>query len=214
VNPLAVDLSEVPRRATAREEVHLLSVGRLVSWKGVDTALTALAQLRAYRWRFDIVGEGDSRPQLERQAQELGLTDRVHFHGFQDDLARWYRNADLFLFPSRCESQGLVMLEAMSYGLPCLAIRPDEVRYLNVNDETIDDGRTGLLADDETDFTRKLEKVLKEPAQLDSLGEAAREEIANRFSWEKHLVRYEQLFDELITGRKPSAVEHPVALAP
>jgi glycosyltransferase involved in cell wall biosynthesis len=198
VNPMGVDLPEdrdlqrVPGR-----EVRLLCVGRLVPWKGIDTALAALATLQDYSWRFDVVGEGECRPQLEAQAKALGLESRVHFHGYQATLGPWYRQADLFLFPSRCEGLGLVMLDAMSHGVPCLAIRANGRDYVNVNEEVITSGVDGILADSEADFRVQLAALLAAPARLAALGRGAREKIAEGFTWDGHLSRYEQLFEEL-----------------
>jgi glycosyltransferase involved in cell wall biosynthesis len=204
VNPAGVDLPDPSHKVNHIGEVRLLSVGRLVQYKGLDLALTALSGLRQYPWRLDIVGEGKYRPALERRTQSLELAERVHFHGFQPDLLRWYDEADLFLFPSKCEGFGLVLLDAMSHGVPCLGIKADGVTYVNMNEEIIDHGNTGLLAENEADFTRQLERALQQPGGLTELGRAARRRIAEHHTWDKHLDRYEELFDELLNGRKPS----------
>jgi glycosyltransferase involved in cell wall biosynthesis len=115
-----------------RKERHprILVVSRLVAtdpYKGVDTMIEAmplilrqfpLAELR-------IVGGGDDRPRLEQIVQEHGLEGAVHFCGMVDDTAlrKEYRTCDIFALPSRKEGFGLVYLEAMSYGKPCLAAR-------------------------------------------------------------------------------------------
>jgi glycosyltransferase involved in cell wall biosynthesis len=202
VNPAGFELPPLRRERRMGDEVRLLSVGRLVPWKRIDLALSALAALRQYPWRFDVVGEGERRDELERQVRELGLEDRVRFHGYQADIGRWYEQADLFLFPSELEGLGFVMLEAMSYGVPCLAIRADWVNYWNANGEVITHGKDGLLTDGEDDYFRQLESVLRDPQPLIPLGIAARERVAERFTWDKHLDRYEELFSELIQERR------------
>lgn len=201
VNPVGFELPSL-RRKERGDELRLLSVGRLVPWKRIDLALSALARLRRYRWRFDVVGDGEARGSLERQASQLGLDERVQFHGFQPNLSGWYDQADLFLFPSELEGLGFVMLEAMSYGVPCLAIRADLVNSWNANAEIITHGKDGLLTDSEDGYFRQLESVLRDPSQLISLGIAARERIAEHFTWDKHLDRYEELFGELIQERR------------
>ena len=202
VNPVGFDPPQVLSKISTEKEVRLLSVGRLVPWKRIDLALTALATLRDFSWRFDIVGEGESQHLLERQTKELGLDSHVRFHGYQADLEPWYTQADLFLFPSMCEGLGLVMLEAMSYGVPCVAIKADYKKYWNANTEVIEHGKTGLLATDEADFTRQLESALRDPQRLASFGAAARREIVEHYTWDKHLGRYEALFEELIQGKR------------
>jgi glycosyltransferase involved in cell wall biosynthesis len=72
-----------------------------------------------------IVGGGDDLPRLEAIVNELGLGEAVHFTGIIEDeqLRREYQECDIFALPSRKEGFGLVYLEAMSYGKPCLAAR-------------------------------------------------------------------------------------------
>ena len=204
VNPAGVDLPRPAVRVPA-DDVRLLIAGRLVPMKGVELALTALGELRHYQWRLDVIGEGELRPSLERQAAALGLGDRIRFHGFQADPARWYGGADLLLFPSQSESLGLVLLEAMSHGTPCLGFLADGKTFWNVNDEIIEHGTTGLLARAAEDFRRQLEGVLRCPQQLALLGQAARCHVAQNFTWESHLDRYESLFEELLaeSQRRP-----------
>jgi len=198
VNPAGFELPRRHDNKTVAEEIRMLSIGRLVPWKKIDLSLATLAKLRQYRWRFDVVGEGEAREQLEGQVRELGLEDRVRFHGYQTDVGQWYEQADLFLFPSACEGLGFVMLEAMSYGVPCLAIKADLVNFWNANEEVIDHGKSGLLAADEADFVRQLESVLRHPQQLISLREPARQHVAEYYNWDKHLDRYQELFEELL----------------
>lgn len=212
VNPVGFDLPAGSRAGASGEGPRLLIVGRLVRRKGLDTALEALAGLRDLRWSLDVVGEGDLRGELEGRASDLGLAGRVRFRGFQPDPAEWYRRADLLLFPSRSESLGFVLLEAMGHGVPCLAIRADGVDYWNVSEEIIDDGRDGLLADGEADFGRRLGLALRDPGRLAPLGRAARRRVAERHTWDGHLARYESLFEELIAeARHPLAGRGPRA---
>jgi len=201
VNPVGVDVPGAVAQPPQRGDTRLLSVGRLAQWKGQDLALKTLATLKHLSWRFDIIGDGECRQQLEKQAVELGLEGRVFFHGFQDDLESWYRQAHLFLFPSRCESLGLVAVDAMAYGVPCLGIKSDGVVYVNANDELIRHRETGLLADNETDFAAQLAYALTSPAELGRLGLAARRQIASENTWEAHIARYEELFGEVLAVR-------------
>lgn len=210
VNPIGFDLPQAQSKICSDSKVRLLSVGRLVPWKRIDLALTALATLRDFSWQFDIVGEGESRSLLEQQTKALGLDNHVRFHGYQEDLERWYTHADLFLFPSMCEGLGLVMLEAMSYGVPCVAIKADYKTYWNANAEVIEHRKTGLLATDEADFTRQLEFALRGPQQLASFGAAARRDVLEHYSWDKHLGRYEALFEELIQDRRHRKTHKPI----
>lgn len=201
VNPPGVDGGRSPSNRLPGSDIRLLFVGRLAPVKGLDLALNALQPLGRYRWRLDVLGDGEQRETLVGQAKELGLAERVHFHGRQHDPTAWYRQADLLLFPSRSESFGLVLAEAMSHGLPCLGFRHDGVNYHNANDEIIDHDRTGLLARDAADFAAQLETAFRRPDRLRGLGQAAFQHAAKHFSWERHLERYERLFERLCEER-------------
>ncbi len=199
VNPIGVDLPSRTRANGRSGEVRLLYVGQLIPRKRVELILAALHKAPTDHWSLDIVGDGPSRASLERQAGELGLRGRVRFHGFQLDPAKWYCQADLLLLTSQSESLGMVLLEAMSHGVPCMAFLDDGKTFFNVNREIIDHRRTGILVDGERGFERELAAVLSNPSMLDGLGETARKAIGARWTWDAHLTRYEQLFEELVS---------------
>jgi glycosyltransferase involved in cell wall biosynthesis len=202
INPMATEMPPSVTRTPDNLPVRLLWVGQLIPRKRIDLALDALARVASTNWVLDLVGDGGSRAQLEEQTRRLGLADRVLFHGFQSDPSEWYRRADLLLFPSWLENFPVTMVEAMSHGVACLAMRGDGVRYLTANAEIVEHGRDGFLADSDEDFSRVLGELIERPQQLRSAGEAARETVARLFTWEGHLTRFEELFDEL-TGSRP-----------
>jgi glycosyltransferase involved in cell wall biosynthesis len=202
INPMGI---EVPQQYTKTGEagtVRLLWVGQLIPRKRIDVALSAMAKLRRYNWRFDVVGDGIARESLERYVKQLGLTDRVQFHGFQADPSLWYHQADLLLFPSWLENFPITMLESMSHGVPCLAMRGDGIRFHTANAEIIRHRVDGFLADSDADFCIQLEQLLQIPQSLRSAGKEARATIERQYTWDQHLDRYEELFDELIHVQK------------
>ena len=202
VNPPGVDIPTNDQRESGRGDCRLLSVGRLTPWKGLDVTLETLADLRGLPWRFDVVGDGECRSVLQEQARRLGIADRVHFHGFQHDLEPWYRQADLFLFPSRCESLGLVLMDAMARGVPCLGIKADGGRYLNANQEVIEHQRTGLLAESEREYARLLRHAIEHRTALRALGDRAREKVRQYNSWDAHIQRLEHVFVRVLSDRE------------
>ena len=205
VNPMGIDLPDVQVRVPRHRTPQLLIIGRLSHRKGIDIALNALAQLASVPWHLNVVGEGDQRDALICYAATHGLSSRVTFAGPTSEPSQWYSRSDLMLFPSRSESLGLVLLEAMSFSVPCLGFRSDGQLFKNVSDEIIDHGRTGLLALSESDFVEQLRDALLRPEYLIELGRAARLEVQQNHSWEMHLRCYDDLFDQMTCGTNTPA---------
>ena len=111
-------------RADMNAELRLLCVATLTSRKGHAVLLEALAGLQALDWTLHCVGSTQrDRPtgdRLQRLAIELGLADRVHWHGelLEAAVAVHYAAADLFVLPSFHEGYGMVITEALAHGLP------------------------------------------------------------------------------------------------
>lgn len=116
-------LEDLPRTKHPRWKIALLFVGRLEKEKGVDRALDALAHARAsgHDVGLTIVGSGSEEHDLRNQAQILELAGAVSFVGWQDDITPYLSEADLVLVPSRYEGYGLVIVEALTAGVPVLA---------------------------------------------------------------------------------------------
>jgi glycosyltransferase involved in cell wall biosynthesis len=112
-------------RKSQNTPVQLLFVGRLVPYKCADVVIEAVGNLMSSlgdRIQLTIVGEGSEKSALEQRVQELGIQNQVHFTGWvnQAQTVDYYRNADVFCFPSIREFGGAVVLEAMACGLPCI----------------------------------------------------------------------------------------------
>lgn len=103
----------------------VLFVGRLITIKGVDHLIRAMRNMAETQpsARLIVVGDGQERALLQALAQGAGLADRVTFAGERphEDVIRFMRAADVFVLPSLVESFGIVLLEAMSCGLPVVA---------------------------------------------------------------------------------------------
>jgi glycosyltransferase involved in cell wall biosynthesis len=133
------------RPAARREDgpVRLLAVGRLAGMKRLDLLLAVVADLRrrsARELRLTLVGDGPCRPQLERQAADLGLLPHmVRFAGPVEDVAPHYREADVLVLTSDWEGTPNVVLEAMASGLPVVATSVGGVP------DVVSDRQTGYL---------------------------------------------------------------------
>jgi len=157
----------------------LLWVGRLQPWKGVDVALRALREIpQAY---LMIVGDGETRADLERLAQELGLAERVRFLGAlpRERLPSIYAAADLLLATSfASETFGIGLVEAQACGLPVVASR------FGGFPEVIDEGHTGLLVPprDPTALAAAVRTLLNDPERRRAMAAAA-PGWAAQFAW-------------------------------
>jgi len=109
------------------ENPRFLFVGRLARPKGLDTALKALGGLKDRNWSLDVVGEGPQREEWEALTAELGLQDRVTFHGFREDVDAWMAKSGCLLFTSFQEGMPLTVLEALAVGIPILASDMDQL---------------------------------------------------------------------------------------
>ncbi|HTQ81062.1 MAG TPA: glycosyltransferase family 4 protein [Thermoanaerobaculia bacterium] len=192
-------------------EGYVLIVGRMAAterYKGHAQLLMAISQLRSRRpdLRLVIAGEGDDRPRLERLAAGLGLASpRVFFTGFVSEatLAHLYQRCAIFAMPSTGEGFGLVYLEAMQAGRPCLAARGSAAA------EVVDDGVTGFLVDplDPQAIADRLDRLLDEPELAQRLGEAGRRRFLTTFSRERFNARLSSHLATLTTCN-PRHVRH------
>jgi len=168
-------------------------VGRLDSEKAYDTLLRALPDVEA---EVVLVGEGPERPRLEGLADELGVADRVQFVGWSDDPGALLRTFAVFCLPSRpgTESFPLTILEAMLSGLPVVATSVGSVA------EAVLDGETGLLVppDDPAALAAALRRLLGDPALRAAMGRRGQEVARERFTVDRMVERYEQLYEEVL----------------
>ncbi|RMF70323.1 MAG: glycosyltransferase family 1 protein [Alphaproteobacteria bacterium] len=199
VIPPAVDLPAEWSPPRAASPVRLLHVGRLVPDKNVALLIEMLSHVDPEKdFHLDIVGDGPQRERLEGLARAMGMEKRITFHGAVDDVSPHYARADLVVMPSRRESLGLVQIEAMAHGRPVLAFDPAAPGMELLGGRIVDHGVTGWLARDEEDFLRILHLLIWNPAPLRPAGRAARRVAEERFSWESHITRWENLLHELV----------------
>ena len=200
-HPTGIDLPDASPRGRDPESngpLRLLFVGRLVASKNLKFVLQTLANNRGENWILDVAGDGPELQECRDQVQQLQLSSQVNLRGHQANPTEWYGKADLLLFPSKLESMGLVLLESMAHGTPALVIREDGNRYRVPFSEVIKDNVTGLIANDEEDFQRRLADVIAEPNNLDSLSTHAQKLVQEHYTWDRHLNRFEEHIDELL----------------
>lgn len=133
-----IDVPEQPPETNSSELIRILYVGKLIRFKGAELAIRAVAGIKE-PYRFDIVGDGVEMEYLKSVARELNCIDRINFHGnvSYQEVESYYANADIFLYPSLTEASGNVLLEAMKYALPIVAVDNGGARYMCPDDGTI-----------------------------------------------------------------------------
>jgi glycosyltransferase involved in cell wall biosynthesis len=210
VIPAGVDISSytpVPDGSPFKEAFGIdgpfvLYAGRLATNKGLDHLLKAFAKVsdeKALRdLKLVLVGEDHGlRSNLENKAKSLGISDKLLFTGHVKDDALFrsaFAGCELLALPSDYEAFGLVLVEAMACGKPCVATNVGGVP------EVVDHGTTGLLVKygDVKALTKALLKVLSDPSRARSMGKAGRERVEQRFTWEKVTEKIEALYREVL----------------
>lgn len=193
----AVEAAVSLRAALCGSRPLVLSVGRLVYYKGFEYLIEAVAGMPGVH--LAIVGHGPLERRLEARAIELKCTDRVHLLQADSDaqLAAWYHACDVFCLPSvePAETFGQVQLEAMACSKPVVSTRLGTgVEFVN------QDGVTGLTVPprDATRLREALERLLNDPALRTDMGRAARRRALSEFSVEGMAQKTLALYQEVV----------------
>ena len=102
-------------------DIALISLGDLIERKNYAVAIRAVAEAQKDNLHYFICGKGPQEEELRAVAESLGVSDRVHFLGYRNDVKELLDASDIFLFTSKQEGLARSMMEAMASGLPCIA---------------------------------------------------------------------------------------------
>ena len=182
-----------------------LFVGRMMWYKGVRIILDALQSLReaGQDFRMVFVGGGNDKDEIVAYAEKLGLTDLVFFAEPIRDRSRiraWYCRADLFLFPSTFDTNGLVVREAAACSLASVLITGSCAA------EDVEDGVSGFLIEENADsMAAKLKELCTKPEAVRAVGAGALRELY--ISWDEAVAnacrRYETVVENYRRGLYP-----------
>lgn len=120
-------------------DIVCISAGDLVARKNYGIAIETLAKIKNSNVHYLICGVGPKKEELEKLANEKGISDRVHFLGFRSDVKELMKVSDIFLFTTLQEGMPRSMMEAMACGLPCIASK------IRGNVDLLDEGKGGYL---------------------------------------------------------------------
>ncbi|MDR1323699.1 MAG: glycosyltransferase [Candidatus Margulisbacteria bacterium] len=178
------------------ERVSVLFVGRLVYYKGCAVLLDAFSQVQ--NAELTIVGAGNLEKSLQKQAEKLGISKKVHFAGTLSDarLSSVFQNCDIFVLPSveKTEAFGLVQIEAMAYGKPVINTSlPSGVPYVSL------DGVSGLTVPpkDVSALARALQKLIDDDKLRCRLGQGAYRLAHARYTMRQMLAGVMAVYQEL-----------------
>jgi glycosyltransferase involved in cell wall biosynthesis len=176
-------------------------IGSLHRWKGQHQAISALAELAGKNINIHLLLVGDDgkryRAELVRQAMTLGVTQRIKFHGYAEDPMPLIRNADVVLVCSRWEAFGRVAVEAMLAGKPVIG------SARGATAEIIQHGKTGLLYEWENvkELAERIRFLHDNPKESLSIGQAAQQWAANRFTQERYAREVLEILSEVTSNR-------------
>ena len=155
------EVGKLRERLLGKKKYLFCTVARLAKEKNIDFLFRVLSDRKKSHgsdFRMALVGEGPYQKQLCRLAEELDIREEIIFVGKvpNDKVKNYCKAADLFLFSSLSETQGIVLLEAMAAATPVLAVKASGVRDIVVN------GRNGYMTYmSENEYGNKLDDILK-----------------------------------------------------
>lgn len=185
-NPLTL----VPGKPSNGNSKHFLAVGRFsFQHKGFDLLIKAfkIFSQNEQEWVLDIVGEGDMEFEYKALIKEFKLEDRIYIHPFTNNIQQYYSNAQVYVLSSRWEGMPLVLIEAMSHGLPIVT------SDLPVCKEILGDFGMYFKNSDIQELAQRLEDATRIDWQSKSK-EAI--EIAKRFNIEHIIKQWKEIIEE------------------
>lgn len=188
-----------------RSAIVITTVGRLTAIKEQASFVTMAAAISAKRPDavFVVVGDGELRPSLERQAEQLGIGPRMRFLGWRGDLDIVYAATDVFVLTSRNEGTPVALIEAMASGTASVSTDVGGVR------DVIIDATLGSLVPfgDAAALAQSVAALCDDAARRQAMGRNARASVATRFSLQRLLSDIERLYWQLVEngGTIPNA---------
>lgn len=164
-------------------------VGRLTAEKGADVLVEAVARLGGAPVAVSVIGDGRERGVLERRARELGIAERITWHGVLADAARVYGAFDAFVLSSRTEGTPIALFEAMAARVPIVATRVGGVPDVLSPAEAL-----LVPAEDHDALAAAIRAVVDDPAAAAARASAAAARLDREFAVGPWLDRYETLY--------------------
>lgn len=179
------------------DDILLVTVGRLVARKAVDQLIALLKSLAIESAHLLIIGAGPQGQSLREAANQMGLSERVHFFGHVEESEKFglLSVSDIYVSTSQHEGFGLVFLEAMACSLPIICYD-----YGGQTD-FLEDGRTGYLLklNDQVNLADRCKQLIQGAEMRKQMGSYNKQRVEELFI-DRCAMRYETLFNEVIAG--------------
>ena len=192
VIPNGVNLERFAFQRSVRPVRTILTVANLRREKAHEVLFGAIARVapRHPSLRLRLAGDGPRAAELRALAASLGVADRIAFLGHREDVSALLEDADAFVLPSRSEAFPNSVMEAMAAGLPVI------VSAVGGLLELVYSGRTGVLVpvDDRAALADAIDALVMDPERAYELGQAARADIARRYSFDRMARSFEDLY--------------------
>jgi glycosyltransferase involved in cell wall biosynthesis len=200
-NGLASDFHLINRQTARKQlgigddELVIGTVSRVTPKKGIEDALTAIAELKPDfpSVRYLVVGDGVGLEPCKALASTLGISDRVSFLGYQTEVGNFLPAMDLFLFPTHKEAMGIALVEAMAAGLPCVATNVGGIPEV-VTEQT---GRL-VPSKDPSALARESAALLRDPNLRQTMSKAALMRCQEFFSAQSMERQTEAVYQRLL----------------
>ncbi len=195
VIPNGIDVahfSAEPRAAEPNDRVELLYVGRLAPVKNISLLLRSLRHLREHEeteYALTLVGDGEDRARYEAMANRLGVSDNVHFAGYQSNVRAYYRDADVLVLTSVSEGFPTVLMEAQACGLPVVTTDVGGAREIVAAGAVVPRDEPDAIAD-------AIAEVVA--SDIATLSATARSHAEKQYAQEQLCDRYVTMFREQI----------------
>lgn len=196
-----VQVYEKDEREYNNKVSKVITVARLtrirgIDWKGVDTLVLAMREIVSIcpNIVLDVIGDGCEKEAYVRMVDKLELSDNIRFLGARKNVGTYLQRADIFVMASRTEGMSNALLEAMSYGLPCVTTA------VGGNKEIIINGENGFLVEPEKPekMAKAIIELIKDQGLRESIGKNARQTIKEKYSIDMIADRYLEFYKGIL----------------